>query len=214
MNIFCPFFKDKCKGNECVMWKDVKCLIISFMEHLIIPLEEEFEEREPIDLEIERIRETEVPDEIKSATPEELAAELIAFTKKEFPDEERIWIRNIAQLFWRTKNVSRWDIPPEIQLKIEKAEMLARRELDNEREIKEKEILEREEAELYERLEKEKAELPSLVSSCVDWARERGFKRITKADVEAFLLNNNIEILPQTQRSLYAMANVELRSKI
>ncbi len=67
MNIFCPFFKDRCKGNECVMWKDEKCLIISFMENCITPPEEEVEELERIGREMRGIREMEVPDEIKSA---------------------------------------------------------------------------------------------------------------------------------------------------
>ena len=172
------------------------------MENFVKQPEEEIEERIPLDYETEEIREKEVPTEIKLATPEELAAKLVDFAKKEFPDEERIWIRNISQLFWKSKNIERWGLLPEIQLKIEKAEMLAQKQLDNEREIKEK-----------EQLEKEKAELPSLVSSCVDWARERGLKRITKADVEAFLLEKNIEILSQTQRSLYVMANVEIKRK-
>jgi len=93
-------------------------------------------------------------------------------------------------------------MPPEIQLKIEKAEMLAQKELEKEREVKERETL-----------EKEKTELPSLVSSCVDWAKDHGLKRITKADIDAFLLEKGIQILPQTQRALYAMANVEIKSK-
>ena len=80
--------------------------------------------------------------------------------------------------------------------------MLAQRQLENEREIKER-----------EQLEREKAELPSLINSCIDWAREHGLKRVTKADIEAFLLEKNIEILPQTQRALYAMVNVQLKSK-
>ena len=204
MNIFCPLIREKCKGNECVMWVDEKCLLITFMKNFVQPPEEEFEERVslPISYEHEEISVKEIPEEIKSATPEELAAELISFAKKEFPDEERIWIRNIASLFWRSKNLERWGLPPEIQLKIEKAEMLAQKQLDTERDIKER-----------EQLEKEKAELPSLVNLCVDWVKEHGLKRVTKADVEAFLLEKNIEILPQTQRALYAMVNVQLKSK-
>ena len=80
--------------------------------------------------------------------------------------------------------------------------MLAKKQLDNERKIKES-----------EQLERERAELPSLVNSCIDWVREHGLKRITKADIEAFLLEKNIKILPQTQRALYAMVNVQLKSK-
>lgn len=197
----CPFFKKKCLGNQCVMWKDETCLVVSFMENFVGQPPAEFERPEPLGFEMET-REVEVPTEIKLATPEELAAKLIDFTQKEFPDEDRRWIRNISQLFWRSKNIERWNIPADIQLKIEKAELLAQKQLDSEREVRER-----------EQLEKEKTELPSLVSSCVDWAKDHSLKRITKADVEAFLLEKNIEILPQTQRSLYAMANVEIKSK-
>ena len=197
----CPFFKKKCLGNQCVMWKDETCLVVSFMENFVGQPPAEFERPEPLGFEMET-REVEVPTEIKLATPEELAAKLVDFAKKEFPDEDRIWIRNVAQLFWGSKKVSRYGMPPEIQLKIEKAEILAQKQLEKEGEVKEREIL-----------EKEKVELPSLVSSCVDWAKDHGLKRITKADIDAFLLEKDIEILPQTQRSLYAMANVEIKSK-
>ena len=82
--------------------------------------------------------------------------------------------------------------------------MLAQRQSESEQEIKVK-----------EQLEKEKTELPSLVSLCVDWAKEHGLKRITQSDVDAFLMDKTIEILSQTKRALYAMANVELKkSKI
>lgn len=204
--MFCPLIREKCKGNKCVLWKDEKCLVITFMESFVRPPEEEFEEHVPVPIPssygYEEISRGEIPEEIKSATPEELAAELLSFAKKEFPEEERIWIRDIATLFWRSKNLERWGLPPEVQLKIEKAEMLAQKQLDSEREIKER-----------EQLEKERAELPSLINSCVDWAKERGLKRVTKADIEAFLLEKNIEILPQTQRALYAMVNVQLKTK-
>jgi len=160
-----------------------------------------YKEGEPIDVGLGR-REVEVPSEIKFATAEELAAKLIDFAKKEFPDDKRIYIRSVSQLFWGQKNISKWDMPPEIQLKIEKTEILAQKQMDAEREVKEK-----------EQLEKEKTELHSLVSSCVDWAKDHGLKRITQADVDAFLLEKNIEILPQTKRALYAMANVAIKSK-
>lgn len=201
MKILCPFFKDECKGNECAMWKDEKCLIISFMEH-IVTVPEEFEERAPIIPEIGGMREVEIPDEIKSATPEELAVELISFVKKELSGEERMFVRKVSQLFWGDKNVERWRMPPEIRLKMEKAEMLSQKQLDTEREIKER-----------EQLEKEKTGLSSLVNLCVDWAKERGLKRVTQADVEAFLMEKNVEILRQTRKSLYALVNVKLRSK-
>ncbi|MCX6818525.1 MAG: hypothetical protein NT129_00815 [Candidatus Aenigmarchaeota archaeon] len=176
------------------MWKDEDCLIISFMENSVnkpseIPLSFETEERE-----------MEIPTEIKLATPEELAVKMIDFARREFPDKERIYINNISQLFWGQKNIDRYGAPPDIQLKIQKAEFLAQKKLDEEREI-----------ERNETLEKEKNEMPSLVSSCVDWAKGNGLKRITQSDVVAFLLENGIRILPQTQRAVYAMANVAIK---
>ena len=232
MSIMCPFFKEKCKGNECVMWKDEKCLISSYMEHFIVPPEEikivakrmredikELEEyikttREVVEREAQRraeikaereneeIRNRAALDEIESVSVEELAAELVSLAKREFPHEERIRISNISRLFWLSKNVDTWSIPPEIQLKKDKVEMLAQRELDHEMEIK-----------MKEQLEKEKSELPSLVSSFVDWARDHGLKKVTHADVDAFLIDKNIKILRQTEKTLYAKANVELRSR-
>ena len=93
-------------------------------------------------------------------------------------------------------------MPSEIQLKIEKAEMLAQKQFETERDVKER-----------EQLEKEKMGLPTLVGSCIDWAKDHGLKRVTQADVDAFLLDKNIDILSQTKRSLYAMANVSIKSK-
>ncbi len=143
----------------------------------------------------------EVPSEIKFATAEELASKLIAFSKKEFPNEEKIWIRSISQLYWGQKQINKWEMPPDIQLKIEKAEMLAQGQLDQEKETEQK-----------IQLEKEKAALPSLVGSCVDWAKEHGIKRITQADVDAFLMEKDLEVLKQTKKSLYATANVAMKS--
>ena len=34
MNTFCPFFKDICRGNECVMFKNEECLIVTFLQNI------------------------------------------------------------------------------------------------------------------------------------------------------------------------------------
>ncbi len=201
MNTYCPLIKEICKGNECVMWRDENCLIIAFAENMIQQTKEGFDETIPIGVEPEDI-DKEISEEIKLSTSEELAAELISFAKKEFPDEERIWVHNVAQLFWGSKNIEKWNIPVDIRFKIEKAEMLAQKQLNSEREVKKK-----------EQLEEEKTELTSLVNLCVDWARGHGLKRVTQADVDAFLLEKNIDVLSQTKRSLYAMANVAIKSR-
>ncbi|MGQ9507724.1 MAG: hypothetical protein ACUVTB_07735 [Candidatus Bathycorpusculaceae bacterium] len=87
-------------------------------------------------------------------------------------------------------------------MKIQRAEFLAERELVREAELERK-----------RRLQKEKDELPSLVSRCVDWARDNGLKRVTLADVDTFLLEKEIELLHETKRALYSKANLKLKSK-
>ncbi len=144
----------------------------------------------------------EVPAHIKSATPEELATELASFAKREFAHEERIWISRAAEFYWEQKGITKWEMPSDIRLKLEKAEMLAQQQIDSERE-----------AELKAQLEKEKTQLPDLVSQCVLWARRQGLSRLTHADIDAFLLEQGIEMLSQTKRAIYSTANVQLKSK-
>jgi hypothetical protein len=147
----------------------------------------------------EPIIEEEISNKIKSSTPEELAAELISFAKKEFPDQEderRVPIHIITGDFWRSKNIERWYLPADIKLKIKKAELLAQKQLEGEREVKEKE------------------KMLSLVNPCVDWAKEHGLKKVTEADVIAFLLEREIDLSPRTKkRSLQALVNNIIKSK-
>jgi hypothetical protein len=58
-----------------------------------------------------------------------------------------------------------------------------------------------------------KGKTPSIVDSCIDWIKEHGFKRVTHANLGAFLIEKNIEIISQTRRALYAVVNMKLRSK-
>ena len=150
----------------------------------------------------EIITEQVIPEEIKMATDESLAREIIDFIKKEFPDNEKVWIRNISQLFWSQKNLSKFATSPEIQLKMEKAEMLAQKQIDSEKEAMKK-----------VRFEEEKIMLPQLVLDCVRWAKEQGLKKITLSDLGAFLLEKGIEVLPGTEKAIYSRANVSIKTR-
>jgi hypothetical protein len=145
--------------------------------------------------------ERETPKWLKTSTPEELAVEMLDFKKKEFSEEEYMGFHSISHYFWSNKGVEKFCMSPEIQMKIEKAEMLA-----------EKEIRKDEERQHKERLEKEKIELPSLVSQCVDFARMNNLKRLTLSDVETFMMEKNLDLMHETKRAIYAMANVKLKS--
>lgn len=82
MKTFCPFFKETCKGNECVMFKNGECLIVSFLQIASegVPSPEGIMTS---GIEIRR-EEAEVPDWIKTRTAEELAVEILEFKKNEF----------------------------------------------------------------------------------------------------------------------------------
>ena len=201
MNTFCPFFKDICKGNECVMFKNGKCLIVSFLQIVSEGVLSPEEIGETRGIEILR-EEAEVPDWIKTRTAEELAAEILEFKKKEFPEDEYLGSHTICNLFWENKGIEHYQMPSEIRLKINRANILARTQIRKEEEKRRK-----------EQIQKEKEELPSLVSHCVDWARTNGLKRLTLADIDAYIMERNLEILKETRRALYAMANVQLKSR-
>jgi len=201
MNTFCPFFKETCKGNECVMWRDEACLIVSFLQIASegVPSPEQIMETSRIEIHRE---EAEVPDWIKTRTAEELAVEILEFQKKEFSEDENLGFHTISNFFWKSKGIERYLMPSDIELKVERANILARRE-----------ILKETETQKRERLGKEKEELPSLTSHCIDWARTNGLKRLTLADIDAYIMERNLDILRETRRALYAMANVQLKSK-
>ena len=204
MMSFCPLFNNECKGNQCVMWHEEACLIVSFLQDLTQPpIDREIISEEPIVIRGFERHEPVIPDEIKETTPESLADDFMTFLETEFPDSELMPYGGNFQLFLKTKNLTeRWNLPVEIQLKIEKAQLLARDGIRKRNEDK-KRI----------RLESEKGELPSLVGRCCDWAISKGFKKVTIADVDAFVLVNEFDLLQETKRSLYVMTNVQLKSK-
>ena len=161
---------------------------------------------EPSGIEFHR-EEPEVPDWIKTKTPEQLAAEMLEFTKKEFSEDylglyTRLGFHTVYDFFWKSEGIKRYYMPSDIQSKIERANILFQ-----------KEILKEADRRKRERLKKEKEELPSLVSQCVDWARANGLKKLTLADTDAFIVERNLDLLYETKRALYAMTNVKLKSK-
>lgn len=208
MKTLCPFFKESCHGNECVMWKSEECLLVTFLQRIqegvpipdgSISSSEEGIENSGLNLHRE---EAEVPKWLKRSTPEEIALEMLEFKEKEFPKDEKVSFHILSRFFWENKGVHRFLLPSEAELKVERAESLAERE--NAR---------REEAEKKQRLSEEKEELPSLVNQCVDWARLNSLNRLTLSDVDTYVMEKNLDILKETKRALYAMANVKLKSR-
>ncbi|MDD4877053.1 MAG: hypothetical protein PHQ86_08015 [Dehalococcoidales bacterium] len=178
MNIYCPLVRENCKGNECVMWKEEKCLIASALETYISVEHESYTPSAGISVGFSRPEE-EVPEEITTATSEQLAAEMIDYTMKNFVGEmeNQYMARQYFRMYLEGKNVQEYMLPAEIRLKVQRAYLLAEKQIADEIMLKKAEIM-----------QKEKTELPSLVSQCIDWAQNRSLKRITLADVDAFLI--------------------------
>jgi len=155
----------------------------------------------------ERDRKSIIEKKITYATPENIAKELAEFFKKETinPDKDLCYIHStIKDLFWAKRGIdNHCDVPPEISLLIEKIENLAEKQLNDEIEAKHK-----------LRLEKENECVPPLVTACVSWAKERGLRSVTRTDVRAFMMEKKYEeVLPETEKSIYAMVNVQLKTK-
>lgn len=205
MKNLCPFFKDNCHGNECVMWRNENCLLVSFLSRLSEVETPHEEESEPMKRGYESSQnEEEVPECLEGVTAEDLAVEMLEFRKKQFPEDEKISFHMVSRLFWENKGVrAMFFLPSEVQLKVDKANLLAQRE-----------ITKQEDAQKRQKLEQEKEELPSLVSQCVDWARLKGLKRLALTDIDAFLFDKEISILKETKRILFSMANSQLKAKI
>jgi len=208
MNSFCPFFNDQCHGNECVMWRNESCLIVSMLDLIIEgssekPQDELLTEEERMPISTHHSIYEETPECLKDATPEELALEMIEFGKKEFPDEEgRSGFYRTSHFFWESKGVSRFSLSPKDRLKMERANFLA-----------DKEITKQEAEQKRQKLEQEKEELPSLVSQCVDWARMKGLKRLTLTDIDAFLFDKELSVMKETKRVMQSLVNSQLKSK-
>jgi hypothetical protein len=149
------------------------------------------------------IQKPEIPTEVKHATADDLASEYITFLETEFPELELTPYGQNFDLFLKSKyQIERWNLPLDVSAKIQKAEYLAKQRL-----------LKQKAEERKKRLEKEKAELPSLASRCVDWAVTHNLKKVTQADVDAFVLEYDLEMLPETKRAIYSKVNLELKSK-
>ena len=201
MDILCPFFRENCHGNECVMWKNEKCLVVSYLEGVSLD-----EEDVVMGEETEDEGETSgarVPKWLKALTPEELAVEMLDFKRKEFSEEDNMYFSSLSHLFWGSKDVDmRYPLPLKIQLKIDKANHLAERQITLEEEAKEK-----------KKMSEEKEELPSLVSKFLEWARIKGLRRLERADADTFIMEKDLDLSYQSQRTLYLMAKEALKKK-
>jgi hypothetical protein len=210
----CPFFKEDCHGNKCVMWHNEECVIVAFLEgmqELSMSEKSVHSSQEPTEgtgVILQR-EVAEAPDWLKTASPEIIAKEILEFKESKFPEvhvgvtlRSRSNFHNFLFTYWTQKGVLKNLMPSEIQVRISEAERLA-----------EQELVKKEQIEKKERLENETEQLPNLVSQFVDWTKPRSIKRPTLTEVEQFVVDKNIDILKETKRSIFIMANEKLKTK-
>lgn len=156
------------------------------------------EEQEPQEVETYTIHlGNEIPGEISGKSVEDLAKEFIEFIEREFPEEKYNAMEKhkdqTLRLFWLTKGVSVFTTNPEFELKKEKVEMLV-------------------EMELEKRVMKENKELlSSLTSKIVEWAKKNELSKITKTDVDIFLMEEELILSSRLKDVLHRMANLGIR---
>lgn len=192
----CPFFKDTCKGNQCMMWENESCLVATYLKN-IAPFDEPVDSNTPS---LYNERQPTIPEYLKLISAEDLAKDYLEFLKIELPDsDDRHSIYGMFDPFLHSKGLEmRFNLPANLELKIDKARILADNAFKKEHQQK---VLE------------EKNELPNLVDLCVDWSRANGLKTLRKSDLETFLMEKEYEITEETKRALYSIANTKLKSK-
>jgi len=190
------------------MWKDEECLIVKFLQGVQLASEEGESTEEGIDLETGmpiRASST-VPKWLKTATAESIAKDILEFKDEQFPngDDDRFRFgmdSSIIRLFWSKKGVQRFGLPPEIQCKIEEADTMVDMQIRKEENDKRK-----------QRLTTEKEELPSLIGQCADYARSNELKKLTQGEVEAWVQEKELDLLPETIRLLWTKVNLALKT--
>lgn len=178
-------------------------MVVNFLQkiHTAIPSEEDVESGQ-IEFYPE-ISPRDVPDYIKTISPEDLASEYVTFIQTEFPDPEIRPSHSMFDLFLRSKGVDeRFGLPLEIEVKISKARALYSMEREKERE-----------QEGQMRLEQERAELPSYVDRFSDWLSERGLVKPRLVDVNRFTTEYELDLLANTHRDILEQMQARLEDE-
>lgn len=137
-------------------------------------------------------------------SPETLADEMLKFITLEYPKMSlQDQLSNVHELFWqyRRNKVGEGYESEETRQKFEKVFTLAKNRLNEEK------IVIRE-----QKLLSEKADLQLLAKKCASWAKLKGMKKIAKYEIHAFLIEENLDLMEETKRDLFSMANVILKS--
>ncbi|MCW4028347.1 MAG: hypothetical protein NWE92_01705 [Candidatus Bathyarchaeota archaeon] len=138
--------------------------------------------------------------------PEAIAKQALNFIHKEFP---RMDLQYAASNFWevfqqfrRTKE-GQGRFSRETEEKLDKAFTQARILIQEEK-TKSRE----------QRLANEKDNVQSIASACASWAKTKDMKKIAKYEMRAFLMEQKLDLLDETQLDVHSLANIMLKSDL
>jgi len=190
---FCPIIKDNCKKAGCKFWRMDDCSLAVFFETQGVTF---FNQLAELD-EIEKNKENEKSTDyswLEKTSEEKIINEMIEYSLKEFPDEKYLSY-SFKNIFWQSKGLGdKYNFPTDIKIKIEKVESKA----DN---LFQKKI---------EEQEKEKIE--DTIENCFNWAKKYNSTKLTKSDVNAYLLEIGKSFSTTSKDIIYSKVNMKLKN--
>ena len=133
---------------------------------------------------------------LTNTTEDELADEILEHFTNRFGHLEgsyQRWSRSIDILFQEKDVENIYLLPSMLRYKVEAAKELAREKFEEERFNREREII------------------PQVVSECAGWAEEKGLRRLTRANLEYFLLEKNHQFSKNMVNMVYNEVNINLK---
>jgi hypothetical protein len=190
---FCPLIKGDCKKEKCKFWRMEDCSIAMFMETQGVTFFNAVADME----DTEKEKEEEIPVDyswLTETSEDKIITELVDYAFKELPDDKYL-THFIKKTFWSEKKIDdSYDLPRELRLKVElienKADMLFNKRL----------------------LIEEKEKLTKIVDECYNWAIGLNSTKLTKADVNAYIMENEILLTQTSKDILYSKVNMKLKS--
>ncbi len=142
---------------------------------------------------------------IENTPVEELANEILDYAKK-----ENISIEHVSNNLYRTTHATPIMDAFLAEKKIDRFRSL----LTSKTRVKLDRVTEFIESRALQKIHSEEKEtIPPLTKECVEWAKQNGFNKLTRANLNAFLSEKDQKISSHSQDILYTRVNSELKKK-
>ncbi len=192
---FCPLIKQDCKKEKCQFWRMDDCSMASYCEMNVMKFYSEVAMLEAVDEQKKEEQEKIDYSSLEKGIDKDFAQELVNFSIKEVP-KQRYLSNTIKHMFWDEKKLyNKYDFPSELKLKAVRIEKLAENLLIEQLDVEEKKRLE------------------SAVENCLKWAKENDMLKLTKPDINAYVMDSGESFTQASKDILYSKVNMKLRSQ-